>query len=656
MSQPMSKYQMLRLLGDCCNGTLDARQMEELDGLLRTDDQFRVLYCDYMLMHASLYAESTSLEDPSVGLEPTGNRERESAVAAAGDVGPRHEQSLSLPAPAMLSQSGLPHHSRSRLSRQTDARQTGGIGFPRLGSVRHLIFLAAAIVGIALVSSWVTYIVFQSTGEAMVASVEKEPAAPKQSEVVARITGTYNCLWEQSQDGVNNVEVGYGTGLIAGQHLRLREGLVEVTFNDGATVLMEGPAAFVVDASDRVALQTGRLAAVVPQHARGFRIHTRGLRVFDVSAEFGLLAHESGAAELHAFNGLVKADVLDAEGHAWRRLELHASEAARVSPVSTSILEFPADTAKFVRNMLPTAGPHDGLLAYESFNYPAGQLSAQNGGFGWAGPWFNIASDEDAGPDSNGVATGSLTTPGVVPLGNRAIQTAHQNRIRRSLATSVGGVFDTAGLVENQDGVRLVGRDGNMVYLSFVQRVSAADDGFYGLELHRGDGNPNRVLCVGNGAGGTGYGVTSNVNVYGLQNFPSLGKENTDANFFVVKITFGVDNRDSVEVFRNPVSLRDEHECSVDVVLKGNFAFDRISLGNFDGTKLHEADEIRIGTHFLAVTGRWGGNRGRLLRHITYHTPTEIDLGDIRSRKQSLAAARSPFAKELMPLAWLGMR
>ena len=127
------------------------------------------------------------------------------------------------------------------------------------------------------------------------------------------------------------------------------------------------------------------------------------------------------------------------------------------------------------------------------------------------------------------------------------------------------------------------------------------------------------MLCIGNGADGTGYGATSNVNVYGPQNFPSLGAENTEANFFVVKISFGVANRDTVEIYRNPESLRDESACVPDAVLKGNFAFDRISLGNFDGVKVHDIDEVRVGTHFLAVTGRWGGDRGgRTIRRITY--------------------------------------
>src|SRR4029079_7006851 len=250
------------------------------------------------------------------------------------------------------------------------------------------------------------------------------------------------------------------------------------------------------------------------------------------------------------------------------------------------------------------------------FNYPAGPLDEQNGGFGWAGPWFSVEVDAKTKSISNGVKAGSLNHEGLVPVGNHAVQTAQQNRIRRSLGTSVGGVFDAAALIENQDGVRLIGRDGATVYLSFLQRVNKLNDVFYGFELHRGDGNGNRVLCVGNGVDGTGYGVTSNVNVYGPKNFPSLGKENTETNFLVVKITYGADNRDRVQVFRNPKSLTDEGACAVSAELVGNFAFDRISMGNFHGTKIHELDDIRVGTAFRSVTGRRGRGPDRLTPRV----------------------------------------
>ena len=207
------------------------------------------------------------------------------------------------------------------------------------------------------------------------------------------------------------------------------------------------------------------------------------------------------------------------------------------------------------------------------------------------------------------------------------------------LGTSIGGVFDAAGLVENQDGVRLIGKEGATVYLSFVQRVDKLDDVFYGFELHRGDGNGNRVLCIGNGVDGTGYGVTSNVNVYGPRNFPSLGKENTEPNFFVVRITYGAGNRDQVAVFRNPKSLNEESECKVDAELVGNFAFDRISLGNFHGTKIHEVDEIRIGTTFRAVTGRRGRGPDRLVPRVAGRVRTIFEA--VESRPGGSGARRA---------------
>jgi ferric-dicitrate binding protein FerR (iron transport regulator) len=568
MNERWTAEQLLDAIGDLCNGTIDEGVGRELDDLLAGDAQARRIYTNYMWTHACLYAEAGSLHHE-------GDATRHAALT-------------------------------SHLDTLDDDLAT-----PRRGARRSWLALAAAILGVAAFSSWATARWTERQMAEQLPTATEQLAVPA-ADAVARITGTHNCIWSNPQETIS-----YGSALFPGQRIELAEGLAEITFDDGATLLLEGPASFNVDSSNKVALLAGRLAAVVPQRAAGFHVRTTSLDVFDVGTEFGLVAQESGAAEVHVFNGLVKADVLDHQGRATRRLELNAAEAARISPLSTTVVEFPANDASFVRNISPAAGPHDGLLADESFRYPEGPLEAQNGGFGWAGPWFTTsADDEDAGPDSNRVAPGSLAVQGIVPVGNRAILTGHRNRIRRQLATSVGGVFDAEGLVENQDEVRLVGRDGKNVYLSFVQRVSRVDDGFYGLELHRGDGNGNRVLCIGNGADGAGYGATSNVNVYGAKNLPSLGAESTEPNFFVIKIAFGVGNRDTLEIFRNPASLRDEKECQPDAVLRGNFAFDRISLANFDGSKVHEVDELRVGTHFLAVTGRWGNNQGRLRQPI----------------------------------------
>lgn len=557
---PTAQRRLLWLLGELCNGTLSEQDGDELDRLLVSASWARAEYAKYMAMHACLYSEAPSL--------------CRTAVVPGPDVAERS------PAPRSYGRRWMAYA------------------------------IAAGLAGVALVAGLDR--LASSSRDQTTAGVDPDDAAS--APLVARITGTHNCRWDTPG---SDVPVGFGSQLLAGQRLTLLEGVAEITFNDGATLLLEGPADMMVGTSGELSLDSGRVAAVVPNGARGFRLRTAALDVYEVAAEFGLYAQPSGATELHVFNGTLQANALDEQGRANRQLELKIAEAARVNPVSTTVVEFPADERQFVRSLLPQSGPRDGLLAYEGFRYPGGPLAAQNGGFGWAGPWFTIAADESIGPGSNRVAPGSLTVEGVVPTGNRAALTAQRNRIRRSLATSVGGVFDAAGLVENQDGVRLVGRDGTAIYLSFLQRVTATGDGFYGLELHRGDGNANRVLSIGHGAEGSGYAATSNVNVYGPDNGPTLGREDVEANFFVVKIAYGVDNKDSVLIYRNPASLKDEQACEPVAELRGNFAFDRISIANFDGKKTHEIDELRLGTHFLAVTGRWGAGRGQLLRQIT---------------------------------------
>lgn len=546
-----------RLTAAMCNGTITAAEAGQLDELLKHDAAARAFYNNYLFLHGELYSQHAAL-----GAETELRQEVSEPVA---------------------------HRSPS----------------PKAWSSWFAV--AAALVGVAAVSSWLTHSF--AVGGRQTNEVAAAPANNSASSV-ARVTATRNCSWAEG------TEVGYGSRLRAGQQLNLSTGLVEITFNDGAVVVLEGPATFDVESPGRAQLHDGRLAAEVPERARGFEVITSRLNVVDLGTEFGVMADSAGATEVHVFKGLVKAQLLDESGRQVRTVELNTAEAARIVPASAMVARIPARDDEFVRSLSVAVGPHDGLLAYDGFNYPAGTLDEQNGGYGWAGPWFVVESESKSGSTANGVRAGNLDYGDLVPQGNHAAQTAEQNRIRRSLGTSVGGVFDSAGLVENQDGVRLIGKDDASVYLSFLQRVDRINDVFYGFELHRGDGNGNRVLCIGSGVDGTGYGVTSNVNVYGPRNFPSLGTENTETNFFVIRIKYGQGDRDQVAVFRNPRSLIDESACEPTATLVGNFAFDRISFGNFHGTKVHEVDEIRVGTTFRAVTGRRGRGPDRLAPRV----------------------------------------
>lgn len=573
MTQHSSQDELYRLLSEHCHGTISAADNAALDALLASDTSARQFYNNYMFLHAELYSQHASIDCETL-VAKIEERELDLAQAAL------------LAAPA------------SRI--------------PWLA-------LAATLLGVAIGSSWLTYLATRNeTSAGQVATAAGDGV--DLSLPVAKITATRNCLWSGSSQ-----DVGFGSTLFAGQKLDLAAGLVEVTFIDGAQVVLEGPTKFDVKSTDLAELHAGRIAAVVPERARGFEIATHGLNVEDLGTEFGVLA-EGEETEVHVFRGLVNAHLLNESGQQVRTVELRTAQAARITPASSMVARIPARDDEFVRSLSVANGPHDGLYAYEDFNYPEGPLAQQNGGFGWAEAWTNIDAADPKG-ETNCVVSGGLECEGISPISNHAMQTGQYNRVRRALSTSIGGVFDAAGLVENQNGIRLIGRDGTTVYVSFLQRVNRLDDVFYGVELHSNDGNPNRVLCVGNGAEECKYGVTSNTNSYASHNFPSLGEENTETNFIVIKIDYGADNRDRVTVYRNPESLANESACAADAVLKGNFAFDRISLGNFNGTKIHEVDEIRVGTTFLAVTGRRSRGPDRLVRRMALRDKSNAPFG-----------------------------
>jgi hypothetical protein len=91
--------------------------------------------------------------------------------------------------------------------------------------------LAATLLGVAIGSSWLTYLATRTT----VPAEQMATAAAQvmdRSMPVAKITATRNCLWSGAVQ-----DVGFGSTLFAGQQLNLAAGLVEVTFIDGAVVL-----------------------------------------------------------------------------------------------------------------------------------------------------------------------------------------------------------------------------------------------------------------------------------------------------------------------------------------------------------------------------------------------------------------------------------
>ena len=90
--------------------------------------------------------------------------------------------------------------------------------------------------------------------------------------------------------------------------LRLKSGLVQVTFYSGARMAIEGPAQVQLISPGEAFCKSGRIMAEVPQQARGFSVGSPQMKVTDLGTEFGLDVNAAATA-VHVFKGNVEYQV-----------------------------------------------------------------------------------------------------------------------------------------------------------------------------------------------------------------------------------------------------------------------------------------------------------------------------------------------------------
>lgn len=147
--------------------------------------------------------------------------------------------------------------------------------------------VAAMAACIALLGAWLIHQTLSPQPEN-----EEETTAS-----VAVLTRGVNLEWESAA-------IAPGTPLPPGW-LKLKSGIAQIEFYQGARVLIEGPAELQLVSSGEATCTRGKLSAQVPPQAKGFRINTPKGTIVDLGTEFGL---DVGAqtAEVHVFKGEVE--------------------------------------------------------------------------------------------------------------------------------------------------------------------------------------------------------------------------------------------------------------------------------------------------------------------------------------------------------------
>ena len=158
--------------------------------------------------------------------------------------------------------------------------------------------------------------------------------------IVAQLTGLFDVEWSEDPARIANK-----SQLFAGQVLKLKQGVAEITFGQGAVVLLEGPATLeLVDDGDGF-LHAGKLTAQVPPRARGFRIDTPLAPIVDLGTQFGVVVDQGKSLEVHVFSGRI---VVEPSSHVPQPVVVKSGSSLHLQRGSSAVVEQSTNPSQFV--------------------------------------------------------------------------------------------------------------------------------------------------------------------------------------------------------------------------------------------------------------------------------------------------------------------
>jgi FecR protein len=162
-----------------------------------------------------------------------------------------------------------------------------------------------------------------------------------------------------------------------GDTLRIERGLVNLFLDNGAELLIEGPADVDYVSLKKVFARKGKLAARVSPSATGFSIETPHANVIDRGTAFGMSVDENNRTDVVVYEGMVDLDVLGDNAPARRRLERgealsvsRLGELSRITTVeSTKFLEPPQVRTAGIRTEPVITSVSDNVRSLETTKY-----------------------------------------------------------------------------------------------------------------------------------------------------------------------------------------------------------------------------------------------------------------------------------------------
>jgi len=348
---PPSK-ELLPLLNHACNGTLAQAQTQQLASVLESDAVFREAFVQHIRLRTNIRLLGRAEKASDAGLA------RVRTIAAQ------------LPEPSSFVPSFL------------STAYHGTIGFFSQ-ELPFSLLIATVLTGFGL---WIASLVYVSTPAEIAGSKTSSPLPQPFSmttrKVVGKITGLVDCKWNG------------GSCVSLGQKCELASGLMEITYDTGAKVILQGPVTYEVESNGGY-LSVGKLTGKLEKKVAGgqwpvarksddagstpslttdhwplttssnpqslipnpFVIRTPTATVTDLGTEFGVEVSKEGSTTSHVFRGSVKVQMISADGAVEGNARvLHENQSARVEkdtnhPTNANRITVFASSANFVREI-----------------------------------------------------------------------------------------------------------------------------------------------------------------------------------------------------------------------------------------------------------------------------------------------------------------
>ena len=181
------------------------------------------------------------------------------------------------------------------------------------------------------------------------------------NKTTAEITGVHEVAWIAGQSGTR-----LNSRLKLGQRMKLDSGLLEVTYDNGTRVILEGPCDFEVTDSGKGRLHQGRLTAYVNAQARGFTIAVPEGEIVDWGTVFAVSVEAGGDAFTEVIAGIVEVHRLN-DSATVASMRLRTGEAAELRVDSPSVVES-QPRRDFALSLPPEHPTSGGLIGYWQFD------------------------------------------------------------------------------------------------------------------------------------------------------------------------------------------------------------------------------------------------------------------------------------------------